>query len=91
MGIWMLFITLGRFRKKPTRQMLEEMEKLFKEPVEGGKVFGYYWTLGRYDGVVISECPDEKTHMKIMLKFADLVSTESLVAVPAEEAIKLVE
>lgn len=87
----MHFITLGRFRRKPTKQMLAEMQKLFEEPVEGGKILGYYWTLGRYDGVVISECPDEKTHMKIMLKFADYVSTETLVAVPGEEAGKLVE
>jgi hypothetical protein len=36
-------------------------------------------------------CPDEKTHMKGALRFADLVSTESLVALPAEEAVKLVE
>jgi len=87
----MLFITLGRFRKKPTKQMLAEMQKLFEQPVEGGKILGIYWTLGRYDGVVISECPDEKTHMKIMLKFAEFVSTESLVAVSGEEASKLVE
>jgi len=87
----MLFITLGRFRKKPTKETLAEMRRLFEQPVEGGKILGYYWTLGRYDGVVISECPDEKTHMKIMLGFADFVSTETLVAVSAEEAGKLVE
>jgi uncharacterized protein with GYD domain len=87
----LLFITLGRFRKKPTKQMLAEMQRLFQQPTEEGKVLGYYWTLGRYDGVVLSESPDEKAHMKHMLKFAEYVSTETLVAVPAEEASKLVE
>lgn len=87
----MLFITLGRFRRKPTKQMLAEMQKLFEQGAKEGKILGFYFTLGRYDGVVISESPDEKAHMKHMLRFAELVSTETLVAVPAEEASKLVK
>lgn len=71
--------------------MLAEMQKLFEHDAKEGKALGFYWTLGRYDGVVISESPDEKTHMKHMLGFADLISSETLVAVPAEEASKLVE
>jgi len=71
--------------------MLAEMQKLFEHDAKEGKVLGFYWTLGRYDGVVISESPDEKTHMKHMLRFADLISSETLVAVPAEEASRLVE
>jgi len=87
----MLFITLGRFRRKPTKQMLAEMQKLFEQGAKEGKVLGFYWTLGRYDGVVLSKSPDEKSHMKHMLRFAEFVATETLVAVPAEEAGKLVE
>ncbi len=86
----MLFITLCRFRKKPTKETIAEAQRLFEEAArEGGKILGVYWVLGRYDVVVISECPDEKTHMKIAIKFGDIVSTESLVAVPSEEAVKL--
>jgi len=58
---------------------------------EGIKFLGFYWTLGRYDTVVIMEAPDEKTAMKANLSVSDLVSTETMVAVPIEEAIKLVE
>jgi uncharacterized protein with GYD domain len=88
----MIFITLGRFRKKPTKQMFLEMQRLFEESTKtGGKILGYYWTLGRYDGIVISEAPDEKTLMKQVLNFADFVSTETLVAVRPEEASKLLE
>jgi uncharacterized protein with GYD domain len=50
-----------------------------------------YFTLGRYDVVLVSECPDEKAHMKISMQFGELASSESMVAVPAEEAEKLVE
>lgn len=88
----MLFITLAKFRKKPTKEMLAETQRLFEQSVkEGSKVLSVYWTLGRYDVVVLSDCPDEKTHMKIALKFGEIASTESLVAIPAEEAGKLVE
>ena len=88
----MLFITLARFRKKPTKQMLAETQRLFEQITkEGGKILGVYWTLGRYDAVVLSECPDEKAHMKGTLRFADTMSTESLAAITAEEASELVE
>ena len=88
----MIFITLGRFRKKPTKEMFVQMQKLFEESIKsGGKILSYYWTLGRYDGIVVSEAPDEKTLMQHVLKFADFVSTETLVAVSPEEAGKLLE
>jgi uncharacterized protein with GYD domain len=88
----LLFITLGRFKKKPTKQMLAEIQRLYEQIAkQGGKILGTYWTLGRYDVVVLSECPDEKAHMEMAMKFAEMVSTESLVAVTAEEASKLVE
>jgi len=88
----MLFITLWRFRKKPTKEMLAESQRLFEQMAkEGGKILSHHWTLGRYDGVTIVEGPDEKTAIKSLLRFADLVSTETLVAVPGEEASKLVE
>jgi uncharacterized protein with GYD domain len=48
-----------------------------------------YWTLGRYDGVAITEAPTEKDAMKAILSFQSLVDTETMVAVPREEAIKL--
>lgn len=88
----MLFITLFRFRKKPTKEMLAESQKLFEQVTkQGGKILGFYWTLGRYDGVTIIEGRDEKVAMQSLLTFADIVSTETLVAIPAEEARKLVE
>jgi uncharacterized protein with GYD domain len=70
---------------------ISEMQKLFEQGAKEGKILGFYFTLGGYDGVVISEPRDEKAHMKHMLRFSEFVSTETLVAVPAEEASKLVE
>ena len=58
---------------------------------EGVKNIATYWTIGRYDAVVITDSPNEKAHMKSVMRRGDFLSTESLVAIPAEEARKLVE
>ena len=88
----MIFISFGKFRKKPTKETTAEVSRLIKEMTkEGVKFIGFYWTLGRYDTVLIVEAPDEKTVMKGNIKVGDIVSTETLVAVTREEAIKLVE
>jgi uncharacterized protein with GYD domain len=93
MGSKMIFISLGKFRKKPTKDMTNEVGKITKAMTEkeGVKILGFYWTLGRYDTVVIMEAPDEKAAMKVNLMVNDFVSTQTMVAVPREEAIKLVE
>lgn len=88
----MFFIVVGKYRKKPTKEMLGQMSKIFEQmDKEGTKFIRQYWTLGRYDFVAIVEGKDEKTVIKSILRTGDIVSTETLVAVPREEAIKLVE
>lgn len=88
----LIFITLAKFREKPTKKGTAQADKLFEEAVKGGaKILGMYWTLGRYDAVVIMEGRDEKAAMKTSAKFRDIISTETLVAVPREEAMKLLE
>jgi len=49
-----------------------------------------YWTLGRYDAVVIMEAPNEKIVMKSSMR-RGWAASETLVAIPAVEARKLVE
>jgi uncharacterized protein with GYD domain len=88
----MIFITLAKMRKKPTKESVGQADKLFEKAVkEGAKILGMYWTLGRYDAVVIIEGRDEKAAMKTLARFGDLLSTETLLAIPREEAIKLLE
>jgi len=87
----LIFISLGKMRKKPTKEMTADAAKMiegFKK--RGIKIIGWYWTLGRYDTVIIAEAPNEKEAMKIAIEAADFVATETLVAVPREQAIKLV-
>ena len=88
----MYFVNLVKFRKKPTKEMIAENLKLLeKEEKEGVKNHFIYWTLGRYDAVVISEAPNEKAIMKTSIRRGDNMSMETLVAIPAVEARKLVE
>jgi uncharacterized protein with GYD domain len=87
----MIFISLIKFRQKITKELTAEHLKLVeKEKKEGIKYLGMYWTLGRYDAVAIIEAKDEKTAMKIGIR-RGWIRSETLVAVPAEEARKLVE
>ena len=86
----MIFVTLARFRGRMTKEYLEKTNKIIaSEPRV--KVLTFYWTLGRYDVVLITEGPDEKTVMKMLLDAGAYVGTETMVAIPREEAIKLLK
>jgi len=87
-----IFIVFGKWRKKPTKEMVDKSREIYGQMMkEGVKFLGGYWTLGRYDMVTIAEAKDEKTLMKDLIKMGEVVSTETLVAVPNEEAHKLIE
>jgi uncharacterized protein with GYD domain len=91
-GVFVLFfISLVKVKGKPTKENISETTKMFENLKKGNvKVLGLYWTLGRYDGVMIFEAPNEKAAMKLSIDFADQATFETMVAVPREEAIKLV-
>jgi len=81
---------LARWRGKPTKEAIERTNKvLASEPRV--KVLAFYWTLGRYDAVMIAEGPDEKTIMKGLLQLGGQAATETMIAIPREEAIKLLK
>ena len=64
---------------------------LKKSEKVGAKTLSMYFTLGRYDAVLVSDCPDEKTHMKMAMQFGDIASSETMVAIQVEEVEKLLE
>jgi uncharacterized protein with GYD domain len=77
-------------RKKPGKELVEQATKVIDELKNKGiKIIGWYWTLGRYDTAVIFEAANEKEALKTSLAVADFVASETLVAIPREEAIKL--
>jgi uncharacterized protein with GYD domain len=73
--------------------MTDEVTKMTMEMAkkEGIRILSFYWTLGKYDTVVTMEAADEKAAMKMNMMVSDFVSTQTMVGIPREEAIKLVE
>jgi len=88
----MIFITLSKFRKPASKKIIAESDKhLNKFTKEGCKMLSLYWTLGKYDAVGIWQAKNEKVAMKTLLRFSDTDLTETLVAIPRKEAVKLLE
>jgi len=85
----LIFITLLKWKQAPKKEMIEQSTKRLEELAKQGIKMNIYWTLGRYDGVTIIDAPTEKDAMKPLLFFQDIVATETMVAVPRAEAIKL--
>ena len=67
----------------------------FKKDLEkaGGKIVDAYYTMGKYDGVIILEAPNDEVVMKTTLATASLgnIRTKTLKALPYEEGSKIME
>ncbi|MEM1943297.1 MAG: GYD domain-containing protein [Candidatus Caldarchaeum sp.] len=84
----MHFVSLIKFRKKLGREDVDRTDRIIKDN-PSVKVREMLWTFGAYDGVLIAEAPDAETYMKFILQFADYLSTETLTAIPRDQALKL--
>lgn len=92
MDVSLIFVSLAKFRKSPaekkdigdTAKMIEDWKK------KGINMLNWYWTLGRYDAVAVFEAESEKEAMKMAIDISEWVATETLVAIPREEAVKLI-
>jgi uncharacterized protein with GYD domain len=87
--IYLIFISLVRWKHPPKKEVVERSTKRLKELERQGIKLHIYWTLGRYDAVTIIEAPSEKDAMKTALLWQDVVDTETMIAIPREEAVKL--
>ncbi len=85
----MYFITLIKWKNPPKKEIVDQATKTLEELEKQGIKFRIFWTLGRYDAITIIEAPTEKDAMKSLLRFQGIVDTETLTAVPREEAIML--
>ena len=86
----MIFISLLKDKKKPTKELTDRGTRMIEELKKKGiKILGFYWTLGRYDDVVIFEAPTEKDALRLAIEVKEDVDMETMVAIPREEALKL--
>ena len=85
------YITLYRFTAKGIENIKESPARFEagRAAVEaaGGKILGFYLTMGQYDLVAISEGPDDKTAATITLAIGSqgYVQTETLRAFTEDE------
>ena len=85
----MFFITLTKWKQAPKKEVVNKATKTFEKLEKQGIKTQIYWTLGSYDAVAVIEAPSEKDAMKMLIGFQGIVETQTLTAVPREEAIKL--
>jgi uncharacterized protein with GYD domain len=86
----LIFVNLGKFRKKPDKETAGDTNKIMEDYKKKGiNVLNWYWTLGRYDTVFIFEAENEKDALKLSADISEWVATETLVAIPRQEAITL--
>ena len=85
----MFFIVLAKMRGEMTPEFREMNQKAMKNPPPGIKIHNVFWTLGKYDFVIVYEAPSEKDAIRMGTAWAKFVETQTLAAVPEEEAAKL--
>jgi uncharacterized protein with GYD domain len=84
------FHTSRQTKKKPNKEMAGDATKMVEEfNKKGIKVLNWYWTLGRYDTVFIFEAANEKEAMKMSIDVSEWVTSETLIAIPRQEAVNL--
>lgn len=64
----------------------KQTEQFMANPPAGIKIHKVFHTLGQYDVVILYEAPSEKAALLAGMMFAGKASTETLVAIPLEEA-----
>ena len=92
-----IYVILGRFTRegavkiKDSPQRLEKARKMIESL--GGEIKEFYYTLGQYDFVAISEAPSDEAVLKGLMMIGTLgsVRTETLVAIPAEKGLELIK
>jgi uncharacterized protein with GYD domain len=85
----MLFVVLAKMRGAADEEFRKKSEEFMQHPPSGIKIHQVLNTLGRYDMVILYEAPSEKEAMMAGMLFSDKAATETLVAIPQEEARKL--
>ena len=87
----MIFVNLGKFRKKPDKGSAGDTIKMVEDFKNRGiNVLNWYWTMGRYDTVFVFEAANEREALKLAAGISDWVATETLVAIPRQEALNLI-
>jgi uncharacterized protein with GYD domain len=85
----MWFVTLFKTGQQPTKENAMQVQAKMKEAESWGVKFHQaFFTLGPYDGVQISEAPDEKTALRVAMLFSgNGGSSTTMAAVDMQEVM----
>lgn len=91
-----IYISQGRYTAAAIGAMTAKPEDRSQAVAEmlasaGGRLIGWYLTLGRYDWLIIAEAPDEQTAIAAILAAAaggSLSDITTTVALSSEDAVK---
>ena len=92
-----VFVALGKATDTGIRNLealtVRHERAMQRAEAAGGKVLASYALLGHYDYLVILECADEKTAMRILMREASggNVRYEMLTAMPMKDFAELVQ
>jgi uncharacterized protein with GYD domain len=92
-----IFVALGKATDEGVRNMeafaLRHAHAVQRAQDAGAKVMGTYALMGRYDYLVILECPDEKIALSVLTREASggNVRYETMPAMPMDEFAALVQ
>ena len=87
----MFFITLAKLRGPTDEASNKKTEQFMKNPPAGIKIHNVFYTIGQYDLAIVYEAPSEKEALIAGMTFVDKAATETLVAIPLEEARKILK
>jgi len=91
-----MYVTMLKYTQQGIAKVKESPARLdaARKAAEnmGGKLHGWYLTMGRYDAVFISEFPDDATCARFALSVGSMgnVTTETLKAFPEAEYRKII-
>jgi uncharacterized protein with GYD domain len=85
----LFFIVLAKMRGEMTPEFREATQNTLKNPPPDIRIHDVFWTLGQYDFVIVYEAPSEKDAIKMGAAWAKFCETQTLTAIPQEEAQKL--
>ena len=92
-----IFVSLGNATQKG-KEAIREVGKRFEDlkrviQEANGKVLAAYSLLGRYDYLLITEFPSEQEATRVLTRIASrgMVSSETLIALPLGEFIRIAQ
>ncbi len=90
-----LFIILGKLSDRAIEKMKEAKDRDAKAyriiGNAGGRLIAHYYTIGRYDVVILLELPSAELLAKVVIEIGKcgLVSTETMTAIPPEQMYQM--